>query len=129
MKRVTVIIPALNEELAIGVVVREIPAGLVHEIIVVDNGSTDRTAEVARAAGARVIAEPARGYGAACLAGVRAADAEILVFLDGDRSEDPAEMPLVLRPILEDRADLVIGSRASGSGALTPLSSGSATGW
>jgi glycosyltransferase involved in cell wall biosynthesis len=124
MKRVTAIIPALNEELAIGEVVREMPASLVHEIIVVDNGSTDRTAEVARAGGARVVREPWRGYGAACLAGVRAAhDADILVFLDGDRSDDPAEMPLLLRPILEDRADLVIGSRVLGSaapGALTP---------
>jgi glycosyltransferase involved in cell wall biosynthesis len=124
MRRVTAIIPALNEELAIGEVVREIPARLVHEIIVVDNGSTDRTAEVARAAGARVVAEPGRGYGAACLAGVRAAHGgDILVFLDGDRSDDPAEMPLLLRPLLEDRADLVIGSRVLGSaapGALTP---------
>lgn len=90
----------------------------------VDNGSTDRTAEIARAAGARVVVEPAQGYGAACLAGARAAEpADVLVFLDGDRSDDPAEMPIVLRPILEGRADLVIGSRLRGiaaSGALTP---------
>jgi glycosyltransferase involved in cell wall biosynthesis len=122
-KSVAAIIPALNEELAIGDVVSAIPAALVREIIVVDNGSTDRTAEVARAAGARVIAEPLKGYGAACLAGARAAEgAEILVFLDGDRSDDPAEMSRVLAPLVEDKADLVIGSRVGGAapGALTP---------
>ena len=122
-KCVVAIIPALNEELAIGDVVGAIPAALVTETIVVDNGSTDRTAEVARAAGARVIAEPLRGYGAACLAGVRAAErADILVFLDGDRSDDPAEMSRVLAPIVEGRADLVIGSRVHGAapGALGP---------
>jgi len=122
--RIAVIIPALNEELAIGDVVRSVPASLAQEIIVVDNGSTDRTAEIARAAGARVVAEPIQGYGAACLAGARAAEhAEVLVFLDGDRSDDPAEMSIVLRPILEDRADLVVGSRLRGGaarGALTP---------
>jgi len=122
--RIAVVIPALDEEAAIGVVVREVSRDLVGEIIVVDNGSTDRTAEVARAGGARVIREPIRGYGAACLAGALAAqDADILVFLDGDRSDDPAEMPVVLRPILEGRADLVVGSRVDGraeEGALTP---------
>ena len=121
--RIAVIIPALDEEAAIGEVVREVPRDLAGEIIVVDNGSVDRTAEVARAAGARVIAEPMRGYGAACLAGAMAArDADILVFLDGDRSDDPAEMPLLLRPILSGRADLVVGSRIAGfveDGALT----------
>ncbi|MGH7431788.1 MAG: glycosyltransferase [Candidatus Methylomirabilales bacterium] len=121
--RIAVVIPALDEEAAIGVVVREVSRDLVGEIIVVDNGSTDRTAEVARAGGARVIREPIRGYGAACLAGALAAqDADILVFLDGDRSDDPAEMPVVLRPILEGRADLVVGSRVDGraeEGALT----------
>ena len=120
---IAVIIPALDEEAAIGEVVREVPRDLVEEIVVVDNGSIDRTAEVARAAGARVIHEPLRGYGAACLAGAMAVkDADILVFLDGDRSDDPAEMPVVLRPILDDRADLAVGSRTSGlteEGALT----------
>lgn len=110
--RIAVIIPALNEEDAIGLVVREVPRDLVSEIVVVDNGSSDQTAEVARAAGARVIHEPMRGYGAACLAGATAVeDADILVFLDGDRSDDPAELPVVLRPVLEGKADLSIGAR------------------
>ena len=121
--RIAVIIPALDEEAAIGEVVGGVPRDLAGEIIVVDNGSVDRTAEVARAAGARVIAEPMRGYGAACLAGAMAArDADILVFLDGDGSDDPAEMPLLLRPILSGQADLVVGSRIAGfveDGALT----------
>lgn len=121
--RIAVIIPALDEEAAIGEVVREVPRNLATEIVVVDNGSIDRTVEVARAAGARVIHEPMRGYGAACLAGAMAAqDVDILVFLDGDRSDDPAEMPVVLRPILDNKADLVVGSRTTGlteEGALT----------
>jgi glycosyltransferase involved in cell wall biosynthesis len=122
--RVSVVIPALNEEAAIGGVVGEVPRALVHEISVVDNGSTDRTAALASAAGARVVHEPARGYGAACLAGALAAsDADVIVFLDGDRNEDPRELPIVLTPVLAGQADLVIGSRARGGaapGALTP---------
>ena len=122
--RIAVVIPALDEEGAIGEVVREVPRGLVREVIVVDNGSVDRTAAVARAAGARVVSERVRGYGAACLAGALAAgEADVLVFLDGDRSDDPAEMPRVLAPLLEGRADLVLGSRLSGEwepGALGP---------
>ncbi|MGH7325987.1 MAG: glycosyltransferase family 2 protein [Candidatus Rokuibacteriota bacterium] len=121
--RVSVVIPALNEEAAIGSVVSEVPRHLVAEIIVVDNGSTDRTAAVAAAAGARVVREPRRGYGSACLAGALAAtDAEILVFLDGDRNEDPREMDRVLAPVLAGEAHLVIGSRVRGGAptALTP---------
>jgi glycosyltransferase involved in cell wall biosynthesis len=120
--RVSVVIPALNEEAAIGGVVREVPRYLVDEIIVVDNGSTDRTAEIAAAAGARVVREPIRGYGAACRAGALAAgNTDILVFLDGDRNEDPAELLRVLGPVLAGKADLVLGSRVGGAarGALT----------
>lgn len=120
---IAVVIPALDEEDAIGLVVREIPRDLVGEVLVVDNGSKDRTGEVARAAGARVVHEMTRGYGAACLAGALAArDADILVFLDGDRSDDPSEMPAILRPILDGDADLVIGARMPAraeEGALT----------
>ena len=120
--RVSVIIPALDEEAVISQVVRAVPRDLVQEIIVVDNGSRDRTAEVAQAAGARIVRESMRGYGAACRAGIRAAtEAEVFVFCDGDGSDDPEEMPKVLSPILEDRADLVIGARTyCEKGALTP---------
>jgi hypothetical protein len=112
--RISVIIPAVDEEEAIGLVIAEIP-GVVHEVIVVDNGSRDRTAEVARAAGARVVSEPRRGYGRACLAGIAAADRpDVFVFLDGDRSDFPAQLLDVVAPILEGRADMVIGSRTLG---------------
>src|SRR5215831_9262962 len=122
--RIVTIIPALDEEGAIGGVVQAVPRELVHEVIVVDNGSRDSTAAVAQAAGATVIQEPRRGYGSACLAGARTAhQADILVFLDGDGSDDPAELPRVLQPILHGQADLVLGSRTTGWGdqsGLTP---------
>lgn len=122
---VTVIIPAYNEEQALPLVLQELRAQPVAEIIVVDNGSTDRTAEVARAAGARVVSEPRRGYGQACQAGLRALApaCEIVVFLDADHSDYPDDLPALLEPIRADRADLVIGSRVLGqaaAGSLTP---------
>ena len=114
LKRVAVVIPALNEAEAIGLVLREIPP-IVCEVIVVDNGSADRTAEVARAHGARVVSEPRRGYGQACLTGIAAlADAEVIAFLDADHSDYPAQLVDVLAPILAGDADLVIGSRQLG---------------
>jgi hypothetical protein len=123
--KVSVIIPALNEQDSIGLVLGDIPRDLVTHMIVVDNGSTDDTAEVARAEGARVVFEPRRGYGQACLTGIASlpAGTDVVVFLDGDHSDHPEEMPRLLRPILEDRADMVIGSRTLGTaehGALTP---------
>src|SRR6266545_6183436 len=111
--RTTLIIPALNEAGIIGPLVSRIPPGIVDEVIVVDNGSTDGTAGAAGQAGARVVNEPRRGYGSACWAGVGASSpgAEIIVFLDGDGSQRPEELPLVLAPILADRADIVLGAR------------------
>ena len=113
---VCVIIPALNEEEAIADVVGNVPREIAGEIIVVDNGSDDRTAERAREAGARVIAEPRRGYGRACAAGVRALgpDCEIVVFLDGDGSDCPELMDRLVQPIIDGRYEFVIGSRTRG---------------
>jgi glycosyltransferase involved in cell wall biosynthesis len=114
LPRVVVIIPAVDEEKAIGRVLRDIPP-LATEVIVVDNGSRDRTAEVARAAGARVVVEPRRGYGQACLSGIAAArDADVIAFLDGDYSDHPEQLTEVLAPLLAGEADLVIGSRRRG---------------
>ena len=113
--KISVVIPTLNEEQAIGEVVRAVPQDWIHEIIVVDNGSTDDTAKQASLAGAKVIFESRPGYGAACLAGAKAAtDAKVIVFLDGDRSDDPGQMEAVVGPLLDNRADLVIGSRIKG---------------
>jgi len=114
--KVSVVIPALDEEEPIGDVVRAIPREIASEVIVVDNGSADRTAEVAREAGARVVSEPRRGYGRACRAGVEAVapDAEVVVFLDGDGSDCPELMSRLIDPIKEGRYDFVIGSRTRG---------------
>lgn len=113
--RVVAIIPALDEEGAIGQTVARLDRGLVHEVIVVDNGSRDRTGERAAGAGARVVFEPRRGYGRACLSGVEAAaGADVLVFLDGDGSDVPEDLPRVLAPLRRGEADLVLGSRALG---------------
>lgn len=126
MSRLAAIIPALNEEQAIACVLAAIPRELDVDVIVVDNGSTDRTAEVAIQHGARVVSEPHRGYGAACLAGLAALqDPEVVVFLDADFSDDPALLPNLVRPIVTNEADLVIGSRMLGErepGALPPHS-------
>jgi glycosyltransferase involved in cell wall biosynthesis len=115
-KRVSVIIPALNEQDSIGLVIGDIPKHLVDEIIVADNGSTDRTAEVAHNAGARLVSEHRRGYGAACLKGIASArNPDIIVFMDGDYSDYPEEMAQIIAPILKGEADMVIGSRIMGT--------------
>jgi glycosyltransferase involved in cell wall biosynthesis len=117
MPCVSVIIPALNEEEPIADVVRAVrETGIPNEVIVVDNGSTDKTAARARDAGAKVIVEPRRGYGRACAAGVRAlsAQTQIVVFLDGDGSDCPEFMPSLVDPISAGTYDFVIGSRARG---------------
>jgi glycosyltransferase involved in cell wall biosynthesis len=116
--RIAVVIPALNEESSIGLVVQAIPRPLVAEIIVVNNGSIDRTETVARDLGAMVLFESRKGYGYACLAGILHAvnnGAEIIVFLDGDFSDYPEELPKLVRPIIEQGYDMVVGSRMTGS--------------
>ncbi len=124
---IVAIIPALNEAPAIAQTVRglrEHDRVTIARIIVVDNGSTDDTGARARAAGAEVVFEGRRGYGYACLAGVLAADADaILLLLDGDAADDPADLPQIVGPLLRDEADLVVGSRTLGDrerGAMTP---------
>lgn len=113
---ISIIIAALNEEAAIGKVIESVPRDLADEIVVVDNGSRDRTAEVARAAGARVVNEPVPGYGRAFRAGLRSIspECEIVVFLDGDGSDCPEMMDRLVTPIIEGAADFVIGSRTRG---------------
>jgi glycosyltransferase involved in cell wall biosynthesis len=129
--RIAAVIPALDEAEALPGVLAALPrAGAgwtLARVIVADNGSRDRTAAVARSRGAEVVEQPRRGYGAACLAGlaVLAADPpDVVVFMDGDGSDDPAGLPHVVAPIVEDRADLVVGSRVLGGyepGSLTPV--------
>jgi glycosyltransferase involved in cell wall biosynthesis len=123
--RAVLIIPALNEEAVIADTLRSIPPGLFHQVIVADNGSTDRTGPIAASLGATVVREPERGYGAACLKALDAVDpsCSIAVFMQADASEDPAEATALLAPILDGRADLVLGSRVLGAadpGALLP---------
>lgn len=124
---IAVVIPALNEERSLPLVLADIPHDMVAEVVVTDNGSSDRTAEVALAAGACVLHESERGYGAACLRGLAhlaerpEGPPDIVVFLDADYSDHPEELPSLLRPILEGTHDLVIGSRLAGqreSGAM-----------
>jgi glycosyltransferase involved in cell wall biosynthesis len=110
--RVSVIIPTRNEAASIGRVLADLPADLVTEVIVVDSNSTDGTPEIADRMGARVVSEQRRGYGRACLTGLACASApDIVVFLDGDYSDRPAELPLLLAPIRDGRADITLGSR------------------
>ena len=110
--RVSVIIPTHNEAEAIGRVLADLPSDLVTEVIIVDSNSTDGTPEIAAKMGARVVGEPRRGYGRACLTGLASAEnPDVVVFLDGDYSDRPAELPLLLSPIAEGRADITLGSR------------------
>ncbi len=126
-KIVDVIIPAFNEEEAISKVVAAIPKNAVRLIVVVDNGSSDQTTENASKNGATVVRQPLRGYGNACLKGIeflknQQPRADVVVFLDGDFSDDPTQLPEILEPILSEKSDLVIGSRSLGrleKGAMT----------
>jgi glycosyltransferase involved in cell wall biosynthesis len=123
---VTVVIPAYNEEPALPLVLRELKRlSMPMEVVVVDNGSTDKTFAVAQSFHVKVVFEPRRGYGQACQAGLRAVGhgAEVVVFLDGNHADHPEELPALLAPIERGEADLVIGSRALGQadpGSLTP---------
>lgn len=128
--KIDVIIPAFNEEKSIGKVLGDIPDTCIREVIVCNNASTDRTAEIAEAAGATVLLATRKGYGSACLRGIdylkakpREEQPDIVVFLDGDYSDHPEELPHIIRPIIEENFDLVIGSRALGNlekGAMQP---------
>jgi glycosyltransferase involved in cell wall biosynthesis len=127
VQHIAAVVPALDEAASIGQVVQGLRKQTLvplDRVIVVDNGSSDGTGEIARQAGASVVREERRGYGYACLAGVRAADAaDVIVLLDGDAADDPRDLPQVLGPLLRDEADLVVGSRALGSreiGSMTP---------
>jgi glycosyltransferase involved in cell wall biosynthesis len=124
---IKVVIPAYNEERSIGHVIDDIPKAWVSEIVVVNNGSKDKTAEIASAHGAKVINQPKPGYGNACLMGIEylknsEIQPDIVVFMDGDYSDFPEQLPLVVQPIINNKADFVIGSRALGnraSGSMT----------
>ena len=120
--KVAVVIPALDEEQAIGGVIGEIDRDVVSEIIVGDNNSSDRTPEIAAALGARVIRVMDRGYGAACAGALAhlSPDIDVVVFVDADGSDDLSEMPRLIEPIRRGEADLVIGARVPDRGALTP---------
>lgn len=110
--RVSVIIPTHNEAQAIGRVLGDVPPDLTTEVIVVDSNSSDGTPDIAARLGARVISEPRRGYGRACLTGLAAATCpDVVVFLDGDYSDRPSELPILLAPIIDGRADITLGSR------------------
>lgn len=128
---IAVVIPALNEEQSIPLVLGDLSSAWVDGVLVVDNGSSDRTAEVARAHGAEVVVEPRRGYGSACLRGLAelagrpGGPPEVVVFLDADYSDHPESLPLLVRPILDGDFDFVLGSRLAGCrepGAMPPQS-------
>lgn len=122
-KRISVLIPAFNEEKSIARVIKELPKGFVDEIVVIDNGSTDATREVALRQGTKVVEERRRGYGSACLKGLASiGETDILVILDGDYSDYPEQITRLVEPIASGKADFVIGSRVLGEteeGALT----------
>lgn len=110
----TLVIPALNEEESLGHVLEAVNTDLLSEIILVDGGSSDRTVDIAKANGARVIQEPQPGYGRACAAGAAKAQGEIIIFMDADGADDPGQIPNLIAPIIQDGADMVLGSRLSG---------------
>lgn len=120
-KRIAAIIPVLNEAASLALLLPEMP-DWIDEVIVVDNGSTDDSAAVATSLGARIIAEPRRGYGSACAAGVAATSADILLFLDGDGSDQPTQAARLVDPVASDAVDMVIGSRVRGHRAPRSLS-------
>ena len=128
MKNVDVIIPVYNEEGSIVLVISVIPKEIISEVIVVNNLSTDNSVEIAKRAGVTVVDQDKKGYGNACLKGIEYVDSkavkpDILVFLDGDYSDHSEELPALLKPIIEDDYDLVIGSRTTGNrekGAMLP---------
>ena len=122
---ISIIIPAINEEESIGLVLNDIPKKLARQIIVVDNGSHDNTVNVATILGEKVLSEPLRGYGAACLRGISELkeDTDIVVFLDADYSDYPQDIHTILKPMITGNAEMVIGSRMLGErekGALLP---------
>jgi len=127
-QKIKVIIPAFNEQNGVGSVVRDISKDLVEEVVVVNNASTDETERIAKEAGATVLREPQKGYGRACLKGIdyienQEGQTDIVVFIDADYSDYPEEMHDLVKPIIEDGCDMVIGSRALGNrqkGAMTP---------
>jgi glycosyltransferase involved in cell wall biosynthesis len=119
---VSVVIPTHNEAQSIGRVLADLPANLVTEVLVVDSNSTDGTPEIASKMGARVLHEPRRGYGRACLTGLAGASSpDVVVFLDGDYSDRPSELPILLAPITDGRADITLGSRLQGRRAAGAL--------
>lgn len=132
-RRVGLVIPALDEEQALPLVLADLPRAWVDRVVVVDNGSRDRTGEVARAGGAEVVREERRGYGQACLAGIARLlepsgggpppleDEDVICFLDADHSDHPEELPAIVGPVLEGRADLVLGSRVLGGADMRAL--------